>query len=191
VTPAALTHPPMNSPLLIRVLILTLGIAAVSFCTGCATIVKGTTQEIPVSSEPTGARVSVDGSAAGTTPTTVTLSRKANHMVTIEKEGYQSESVAITKSMGGAVAGNIIAGGLVGWGVDAVSGAQYNLNPTTVNVRLQPVAAARSGDNGNGGNATRSFVEELNKLDGLLEQGKVSPEEHRRLRTALIEKYQK
>ena len=76
-------------------------------------------------------------------------------------------------------------------GVDAVSGAQYNLNPTTVNVRLQPVAAARSGDNGNGGNATRSFVEELNKLDGLLEQGKVSPEEHRRLRTALIEKYQK
>jgi hypothetical protein len=183
----------MYSPLLTRVLILALGIAAVSFCTGCATIVKGTTQEIPVSSEPTGARVSVDGSAAGTTPTTVTLSRKANHMVTIEKEGYQSESVAITKSMSAAVAGNIIAGGLVGWGVDAVSGAQYNLNPTTVNVRLQPVAEARSGGNGNGngGNATRSFVEELNKLDGLLEQGKVSPEEHRRLRTALIEKYQK
>ena len=143
----------MNSSLLIRVLILALGIAAVSFCTGCATIVKGTTQEIPVSSEPTGARVSVDGSAAGTTPTTVTLSRKANHMVTIEKEGFQSESVAITKSMSAAVAGNIIAGGLVGWGVDAVSGAQYNLNPTTVNVRLQPVATARSGDNGNGGNA--------------------------------------
>ncbi len=112
-------------------------------------------------------------------------------MVTIEKDGYQSESVAITKSMGGAVAGNIIAGGLVGWGVDAVSGAQYNLNPTTVNVRLQPVAEARSAGKGNGGNATRSFVEELNKLDGLLEQGKLSSDEHRSLRTALIEKFQK
>ncbi|MFZ9839772.1 MAG: PEGA domain-containing protein [Opitutaceae bacterium] len=181
----------MNTPLLIRLLLVVLGIAAVSLCTGCATIVKGTTQEVPVSSEPAGARVSVDGSAAGTTPTTVTLSRKANHMVTIEKDGYQLESVAITKSMGGAVAGNIIAGGLVGWGVDAVSGAQYNLNPTTVNVRLQPVAEARSAGNGNGGNATRSFVEELNKLDGLLEQGKLSSVEHRSLRTALIDKFQK
>ena len=46
----------MNSPLLIRVLIIALGIAAVSLCTGCATIVKGTTQAIPVASEPTGAR---------------------------------------------------------------------------------------------------------------------------------------
>lgn len=92
----------MNTPLLIRLLLVVIGIAAVSLCTGCATIVKGTTQEVPVSSEPTGARVSVDGTAAGTTPTTVTLSRKANHMVTIEKDGYQSESVAITKLMGGA-----------------------------------------------------------------------------------------
>jgi len=181
----------MTTPPLLRCLIVLLAGAANSLCTGCATIVKGTTQEVPVSSEPTGARVSVDGSAAGTTPTTVTLSRKANHMVTIEKEGYQSESVAITKSMSAAVAGNIIAGGLVGWGVDAVSGAQYNLNPTTVNVRLQPVAESRSGGNGNGGNATRTFVEELNKLDGLLEQGKLSADEHRRLRTALIDKYQK
>ena len=164
-----------------------------SFLSGCATIVKGTTQEVPVSSEPTGARVSVDGSAAGTTPTTVTLSRKSNHMVTIEKEGFQSESVAITKSMGAAVAGNIIAGGLVGWGVDAVSGAQYNLHPSTVNVRLQPLADARAGGGGggNGGGATRTFIDELNKLDALLEQRKVTAEEYQKLRGSLIERYQK
>lgn len=184
----------MKPTQLIRIIAVSVAILAVSFLTGCATIVKGTTQEIPVASEPTGARVSVDGTSAGTTPTTVTLSRKSNHMVTIEKDGYQSESVAITKSMGAAVAGNIIAGGLVGWGVDAVSGAQYNLNPTTVNVRLQPLAESRSGGgngNGGGGGSTRSFIDELNKLDALVEQKKVSPEEYQKLRTSLIEKYQR
>lgn len=173
-----------------RVLVAILGLAVCSFGTGCATIVKGTTQEIPVSSDPTGARINVDGAPAGTTPATVTLSRKTNHMVTIEKEGFRPESVAITKSMGGAVAGNIIAGGLVGWGVDAVSGAQYNLNPKTVSVRLQPIttgeAPAVAATNG-----TKEFIDELNKLDGLLEQKKVTPEEHQKMKTALIEKYHK
>ncbi len=163
--------------------------ALTALTSGCATIVKGTTQEIPVASEPTGARVAVNGSPAGTTPTKVTLSRKQNHMITLEKEGYESESVALTKRMGGAVAGNIIAGGLVGWGVDAVSGAQYNLHPETVNVRLRPLAptapaAARNPDR------TKNFVEELNRLDQLLEQKKISPDEYQKLRTSLIEKYQ-
>ena len=61
-------------------------------------------------------------------------------MVVIEKEGFAPESIAVTKSMGGAVAGNIIAGGLIGWGVDAMTGAQYNLAPNTINVRLSPKA---------------------------------------------------
>jgi hypothetical protein len=112
-------------------------------------------------------------------------------MVTIEKDGFQSESVAVTKSMSAAVAGNIIAGGLVGWGVDAVSGAQYNLNPSTINVRLQPTSESRGGGNGESGAATRNFIEELNKLDGLLEQKLLTPEEYQKLRTALIERYQK
>ena len=127
---------------------LLLAIALVSASTllsGCATIVKGTTQVIPISSDPTGARVTIDSAPAGTTPTTVTLSRKQNHMVVIEKEGYAPESVAVTKSMGGAVAGNIIAGGFIGWGVDAMSGAQYNLAPNTISVRLTAKANQERG----------------------------------------------
>ncbi|MSU72587.1 MAG: PEGA domain-containing protein [Opitutus sp.] len=161
-----------------------------SFSTGCATIVKGTTQEIPVSSDPTGARVNVDGSPSGTTPATLTLSRKTNHMVTFEKEGFSPESVAVTKSMGGAVAGNIIAGGLIGWGVDAMSGAQYNLSPKTISVRLQPTSATQPAA-ATAAIKTKEFVEELNKLDGLWEQKKITPEEYQKMRAALIEKYQK
>lgn len=109
-------------------------------------------------------------------------------MVTIEKESYTSESVAVTKSMGGAVAGNILAGGLVGWGVDAVSGAQYNLNPQTINVRLQQATLAASVATSAG--KTKQFVEELTKLDELLEQKKITPEEYQKMRTTLVEKYQ-
>ena len=45
-----------------------------------------------------------------------------------------------------AVAGNIIAGGLVGWGVDAVTGAQYNLKPESINVTLHLDANENTGD---------------------------------------------
>jgi uncharacterized protein YceK len=171
---------------------LLLAIALVSTSTllsGCATIVKGTTQVIPISSDPTGARVTIDSTPAGTTPTTVTLSRKQNHMVVIEKEGYAPESVAVTKSMGGAVAGNIIAGGFIGWGVDAMSGAQYNLAPNTISVRL--TAKANQGPATDvAANRTKEFIDELNKLDALLVEKKISPEEYGKMRAALIAKYQ-
>ena len=67
---------------------------------GCATIVKGTTEIISVSSDPTGARVTGDNAPAGTTPTTVTLSRKQNHRVVIEKEGIPPAGTHLPKLNG-------------------------------------------------------------------------------------------
>ena len=161
------------------------------FESGCATIVKGTTQDIPVSSDPTGARVTVDNSSVGTTPTTVTLSRKQNHMIVLEKEGYAPESIAVTKSMGGAVAGNILAGGLIGWGVDAMTGAQYNLAPNTINARLTARSDNSPSATAAAANKTKEFVDELNKLDALLVDKKLTPEEYGKMRAALVERYQK
>ena len=101
---------------------------------GCATVVKGTNQKIPISSYPSDAEVYIDGNFAGSTPIDVQMKRKRDHLVTIEKTGYLGASVPVVKDVGGAVWGNIILGGLVGWGVDAITGAQYNLNPRTVTV---------------------------------------------------------
>jgi len=50
-------------------------LALISLSTGCASIVKGTTQAVPISSDPSGADVLVDGNLVGTTPTTVELKR--------------------------------------------------------------------------------------------------------------------
>lgn len=107
-------------------------------CVSCATIVNGTTQKIPVSSEPAGAYVFVDGIPAGCTPTQIQVKRKYTHLVTLSKEGFDDATVRLEPVLSAAVAGNIIAGGFIGWGVDAVNGAQYRLVPGAVNVRLNP-----------------------------------------------------
>lgn len=157
---------------------------------GCASIVKGTTQAIPVSSDPLGADVRLDGNKVGQTPMSVDAKRKTDHLLTIEKPGYQVESVAITRNIGGAVFGNIIAGGLVGWGVDAISGAQWNLTPKTISVRLKEITAAAQVVPVAQSSAA-IFIEELRKLDELHADKKITDEEYAKMRTSLVDKYSK
>lgn len=105
----------------------------------CASVLNGSTQKIPVTSTPTGANVSVDGQLAGLTPTRVNVKRKRSHIVTVSKVGYEPEHVYLSREISPAVAGNLfIPGGLIGWGVDAASGAQYKMVPDAVNVHLTP-----------------------------------------------------
>lgn len=121
---------------MLNVLPLLAAILAAILGSGCATILQGTTQQITITSDPDGADVKIDGTYRGTTPMAVDLERKRSHVVQILKEGYRTETVQIQREMGGAVAGNIILGGFIGWGVDAASGAQYVLWPEHVSVVL-------------------------------------------------------
>jgi len=154
---------------------------------GCATIVKGTTQSIPVASDPSRADVWVDGNLRGRTPVDLELKRKRNHLVTIEKAGHQSKSVPVVKDVGGAVWGNILLGGLIGWGVDATSGAQNNLNPKSISVKLEPSIEKSAAKQETQRQAT--FVQKLNELDELAENQKVTEEEYVRMRNALFKEY--
>ncbi len=164
-------------------------VAALSFFSGgCASIVKGTTQAIPVASDPMGADVKLDGNKVGQTPTSVEAKRKSDHLITIEKVGYQPESIAITRNIGGAVFGNIIAGGLVGWGVDAISGAQWNLSPNTISVALKVNTTAVAPAPASTSSAAR-FIEELNKLDEMHVAKTITDEEYAKMRTSLVAKY--
>lgn len=153
--------------------------------TGCATVVKGSTQKVPISSEPSSADVLVDGNLMGQTPTTLVLKRKNDHLITVQRQGYQSRSVAVVKNVGGAVWGNILAGGLIGWGVDAVSGAQYNLVPETINVRLDASTAAPTASSDN----QSQFISKLKSLDQLHDGKQLSDEEYGKGRLDLFKKY--
>jgi hypothetical protein len=58
-------------------------------------------------------------------------------------EGYEPQVVQLTKEIPGTgaagFAGNILAGGLIGMGVDAATGAATDHKPNPVIVTLQPV----------------------------------------------------
>jgi hypothetical protein len=157
-----------------------------SLLTGCATIVKGTTQKITVALDPAGADVSADGKVFGQTPVDIELARKRDHLVTISKLGFWPKSIAITKSTGGAVWGNVIAGGLIGWGIDASSGAQYNLSPESISITLEQLA---EGEVAESSGAKNDFVTRLNELDDLKDRNSISDEEYSAMRTSLFKEY--
>ncbi len=62
---------------------------------GCETMVLR--QDIPVSTNPMGAKIYANGNLVGQTPGTVSLERTRNHILTLVKENYRRQDVVITK----------------------------------------------------------------------------------------------
>ena len=119
-----------------NVILITL-IASAVFLSGCATIVTGPRQKVPVDSIPSGAMAKVDGGMTASTPTVFNLERKKDHTIQISKEGYRTANIILKQTMNGATCGNALVGGIIGIGVDACTGAMFKLVPEKVNVTLQ------------------------------------------------------
>ncbi|HEU4829761.1 MAG TPA: PEGA domain-containing protein [Gemmatimonadales bacterium] len=115
---------------------------------GCATIMHGSTQEVAIGSAPTGARVIVDGVAAGVTPYVADLKRKDKHVIRIEMDGYEPFEMPISRATSGWVWGNLVFGGLPGLAVDAITGGLYKLKPEEISASLreQGVSVADGAD---------------------------------------------
>ena len=116
---------------------------------GCASVTRGTTENISITSTPAGAEATVtglDNPTSCVTPCAVVAKRSADISVSFAKEGYEPEVVQLTKEVpatgAAGFAGNVIAGGLVGMGVDAVTGAAQDHKPNPVIVTLRPVRSA-------------------------------------------------
>src|SRR3954470_7073241 len=116
-------------------------------CIGCASVTRGTTENISISSTPAGATAELSGldnpTACGT-PRGVVGKRSADIPVTVSKEGYEPQVIPLTKEIPGSgaagFAGNLLVGGLVGMGVDAATGAAQDHKPNPVIVTLQRAA---------------------------------------------------
>ncbi len=118
-------------------------------CVGCASVTRGTTENISIASTPAGATAEISGldiPTACVTPCVVQAKRNADITVTVNKDGYEAQTIPLTKEVPGTgaagFAGNILLGGLVGMGVDAVTGAAQDHKPNPVIVTLQPLAPA-------------------------------------------------
>jgi len=115
----------------------------------CATIVKGTTQTIAINTPGVpAARCQLRSGAIGTvevvTPATVTL-EKSQESITVHctKQCFQDGAGVVTSFSEGMAAGNIIAGGVIGLGIDAATGAMNKYAPETIVVMI-PIQGCRA-----------------------------------------------
>ena len=128
------------------------GIVALSVMLGgCASVTRGTTENISISSTPSGVEAVISGLEVPTTCTTpcaVVVKRNADVSITFQKEGYETQIVPLSRDIqtGGAAgfAGNLLLGGAIGMGVDAATGAATDHKPNPVIVTMQPSAPPRS-----------------------------------------------
>jgi hypothetical protein len=112
----------------------------------CATITRGTNQNFAIESSPSEASAKLSTGQTCVTPCTIRMKRKSEFVVTVSKDGYQTQEARVHGVVkgGGAAGGlgNVVFGGIIGAGVDASNGSMMNLTPNPLKVTLVPVASA-------------------------------------------------
>jgi len=111
------------------------------FLSGCASTLRGRTQKLEITSEPSGVVIVVlPGEQRLVTPATIEVSRLEVITVLVDRAGYGSvigyAEPAMDWSGGLALLGNFLAGGLIGYWSDLNSGAAYGLDPNPIILEL-------------------------------------------------------
>ena len=109
--------------------------------TGCATIVRGSSDEVLINSDPDEAEVTISNGMFCRTPCNIELKRKSDLIVKIEKEGFKTVRTALISTMDGAslgigTAANFLFFPVVNDVVDYSTRANYSLKPNPLFVRL-------------------------------------------------------
>jgi hypothetical protein len=117
---------------------------AATLLPGCASVVKGSSQTIAITTPPTdGAQCTLSsgqGNWQVTSPGAVTVSKSKDDMqVRCIKPGWQDGFGNIPSNFQGWTVGNLLIGGIIGLGVDAATGA-INEYPNAFQVPMVPVA---------------------------------------------------
>jgi uncharacterized protein YceK len=117
-----------------------LGIALLS---GCATVTQGTSQPLTINTDPTGASCTIkkDDQTLGVvnpTPGTVQVEKGWGALtVACQKEDHVDEEARHDSEVQGWTFGNIIIGGVIGFVIDAASGAMRKY-PSFITIVLTP-----------------------------------------------------
>ena len=108
-------------------------LAAAAMCSGCATVLRGTTDQVGFNSTPSGAEVHTSNGLGCVTPCTLTVKKNEEFIATFQKDGFVPQQIPVSRQVVGAgvaaTAGNIVLGGVIGLGVDAATGAGFEHVP--------------------------------------------------------------
>lgn len=103
----------------------------------CASIIDGRSQQIAINSDPQGAecRLIRKGDIIGKviTPGSVYIEKTKDDMtIECKKPGYMPNSISNHSGAAGSTFGNILAGGLIGWGIDSATGADNHYDESVL-----------------------------------------------------------
>jgi hypothetical protein len=103
----------------------------------CATLFKGSTEEVSFSSEPSKAKVYVNGQLMGKTPFPLNLESNKNYSIEFRLDGYENKTILINNSVGADWIILDVLFGLIPIIVDAATGDWYYLDNTNVRAALE------------------------------------------------------
>jgi len=129
--------------------LLSITLVFLAACSGCASIMCGSTKTISVNSNPTGADFSIQNKQgkeihAGVTPSTVTLKRgrgyfaAADYTISFSKPGYKPMDMPMKQGLeaGWYFLGNLVFGGLIGIViVDPLTGAMWTIEDVNIDLK--------------------------------------------------------
>jgi hypothetical protein len=109
----------------------------------CASVFQGTNEQIMVTSDTPNAKVSLNGSYAGSAPFSMNVKRSDLVNVSVSAPGYQTAVISDpTHVEWGYVIVDAILTGWIGIGVDFISGAIFTHDQPVVTAHLEPAPQA-------------------------------------------------
>ncbi len=122
-------------------------LAAVGALSACATVTRGSTEDVQFISNPPGATVKIGLGQSCVTPCFIKVERRDTFQAVFTL-GDQTEQVFVDTEVAGGgvagVAGNVLLGGVIGVGVDVATGAglDHVPNPVVVTFDLSKATTA-------------------------------------------------
>ncbi|MDO8585787.1 MAG: hypothetical protein Q7T82_01995 [Armatimonadota bacterium] len=107
----------------------------------CLLLFQGTTEEITVTSDPTGATVTLSNGETRTTPFTITVPRNQDLQLHFSKIGYQSTDLVDGSQVEPAIIVDVFPL-MLPWAIDAGAGAGFAHQQTSLNAHLDPAPNA-------------------------------------------------
>ena len=104
-------------------------LCAALLLTGCATIIRGTEQQVHVNTNPVSAKVEFSNGQSCLSPCSIKTKRDQSLVITISKEGCSTQTATMVPMLAG---GGVILGGIIDYG----TGAVYDLQPNPLTITL-------------------------------------------------------
>ena len=105
-------------------------ITSILLFSGCATMIRGTEEQLSITSEPDGVFVKLSDGQTCNTPCQITLKRNQSVNLRFEKKGCDTETLTVFPTIAAA---GVIPGGLIDYG----TGAVYSLQPNPAHMIMK------------------------------------------------------